>query len=220
MDHFTAWLFNQWMAEIWVDLGVVTAPSGVLVLATGGRVDRWAETGVPLSVRAGEVVASGGGHIHGSEGGEPRDGDCEAVAVGAAVGRTLPVRGRTSASPFDGEPTVAVLEVALGLPWAGGDDGAPVRLGDLPVDRCGMVLGDAGALDGFVGLDGPSTDDLADVTYSVRHRGERAFGQVYPATLEARRGKAVLRWTVPPYVPEAGEPRMTEPAGVPAAGGQ
>ncbi|MFF8607215.1 hypothetical protein ACF06X_14865 [Streptomyces sp. NPDC015346] len=173
---------------------------------------------------------------------------------------------------------------------------APVQLGDLPVDRCGMVLGDAQA------LDGSSTDGLAaGVTYwgeyadtvhaqfggdripqhpsghgprgwldpplveaeavaerpqtwtregpgsglmvavdahtdfhrlnragwshpllagavefegcsvlglswdsrdhSMRHRGERAYGQVYPASLEARACAAVLRWTIPPYGP-------------------
>jgi hypothetical protein len=212
------------------------------------------------------------------------------------------VRARTSASPFDGEPTIAVLEVGLGLPWPGPEDGEPVQLGDLPVDRCGMVLGDARALDGFTGLGGESTDGLADVTYwgkyedavhaqfggdripqepgghgprgwldlplaeaeavaerletwtregpgdglmvsvdahtdfhrftragwnhpllagtidldacqvvalgwdsgdhSMRHRGERAHGQVYPATLGPRAGEAVLRWTIPPYDPD------------------
>ncbi|KJY26502.1 hypothetical protein VR45_36890 [Streptomyces sp. NRRL S-495] len=35
--------------------------------------------------------------------------------------------------------------------------------------------------------------------HSMRHHGERAFGQVYPATLEARTGEAILRWTIPPY---------------------
>ncbi|MDX3770728.1 MULTISPECIES: hypothetical protein [unclassified Streptomyces] len=38
--------------------------------------------------------------------------------------------------------------------------------------------------------------------HSVRHHGERAYGQVYPATLEARAGEAVLRWTIPPYDPD------------------
>jgi hypothetical protein len=37
--------------------------------------------------------------------------------------------------------------------------------------------------------------------HSMRHRGERAYGQVCPATLEARAGNTVLRWTIPPYAP-------------------
>jgi hypothetical protein len=35
----------------------------------------------------------------------------------------------------------------------------------------------------------------------MRHHGERAYGQVYPATLEARTGEAVRRWTIPPNEP-------------------
>jgi hypothetical protein len=167
-------------------------------------------------------------------------------------------------------------------------------LGDMPVDGCGMVLGDARALDNFTGPDGEAADGLADVTYwgrhagiaqaefggeplaggvrgwrdvplaeaeaiaerlrgwlrygpgkglkiavnkhtdlyrlnraganhtllagvveidgcqvlgigwdaaeySMRHRGERAHGQVYPATLESRDGEALLRWTIPSF---------------------
>lgn len=102
--------------------------------------------------------------MHGPEDSEPSAWMCEAIAVEAAADRPLRVRAQTSASPFEG-PTVAVLEVDLGLSWSGHDDGEPVQLGDLPVDRCGMVLGDARALDGFIGLDGQSTDGLADVTY-------------------------------------------------------
>jgi hypothetical protein len=37
---------------------------------------------------------------------------------------------------------------------------------------------------------------------SMRHRSERAYGQVYPAALEARAGEAALRWTIPPYEPD------------------
>ncbi|MFE1961377.1 hypothetical protein [Streptomyces sp. NPDC059479] len=298
-------LFNEQMTETDVDLGAVTAPSGVLVLGMASWIDYWPQVGRPLSERARKAAVSGGGHLHGSEGSEPRAGTCEAIAVGAAAGRPLPVRAQTSASPFDGEPTIAVLEVGLGLPWTGSEDGEPLQLGDLPVDRCGMVLGDARALDGFTGLDGQSTDGLADVTYwgkyeddihehfggdripqhlsgygprgwldlplaeaeaiaeqletwtregpgnglmvaidahtdfhrfnragwnhpllagmievggcsvlglgwdpgdhSIRHRGERAYGQVYPATLEARADEAVLRWTIPPYAPDVDE---------------
>ncbi|WP_405994139.1 hypothetical protein [Streptomyces sp. NBC_00986] len=289
------------MSDAHVDLGTVTAPSGTLVLGMAGWIDHWPRAGRPLSERARTAAAVGGGHLHGPENSEPSGWMYEAIAVAAAAGRPLRATARTSASPFDGEPTIAVLEVALGLPWSGPDD-SPVRLGDLPVDRCGMVLGDARALDGFTGVDGRSTDGLADVTYwgkyqdtvharfggdripqnegedgprgwldlplaeaealaerlrtwiregpgnglmiavdahtdfhrftraawnhpllagvidldgcrvlglgwdpgdhSMRHRGERAYGQVYPVTLEARGGEAILRWTIPPYDPD------------------
>lgn len=295
-------LFNQQMTETDVDLGTVTAPSGTLVLGMAGWIDYWPQVGRPLSERARTAIATGGGHLHDPEDSEPSAWMCEAIAVAAAADRPLQVRAQTSASPFDGEPTIAVLEVGLGLSWPGPDDGEPVQLGDLPVDRCGMVLGDAQALDDFTGLDGQSTDGLADVTYwgryedtvhaqfggdripqhpsghgprgwldlplaeaeavaerlrtwtregpgnglmvsvdahtdfhrfnragwshpllagvidlggcpvlglgwdpgdhSIRHHGERAHGQVYPATLEARAGEAVLRWTIPPYAPD------------------
>lgn len=295
-------LFNQQMTETDVDLGTVNAPSGMLVLGMAGWIDYWPQVGGPLSERARTAIVAGGGHLHGPEDSEPAAWMCEAIAVEAAADRPLRVRARTSTSPFDGEPTIAVLEVDLGLPWPGRDDGGPLQLGDLPVDRCGMVLGDALALDGFTGLDGQSTDGLADVTYwgkykdtvhaqfggdripqhpsghgphgwldlplaeaeavaerlrtwtregpgnglvvsvdahtdfhrfnragwnhpllagtidrdacqvlglgwdpgdhSMRHHGERAYGQVYPATLEARAGEAVLRWSIPPYEPD------------------
>ncbi|MFG2775232.1 hypothetical protein [Streptomyces sp. NPDC048350] len=283
----------------YTELGAVTAPSGALVLGKGGWIDWWPQVGRPLSERAGEAAARGGGHLYGPEGGEPSSWECEAVVVPAAQDRPLPVRARTSPSPFDGEPTISVLEVDLGLPWTEGRSDAPVVLGDLPVDRCGMVLGDACALDSFVGPDGESLDGLADLTYwgryekeahaefggeripqtswghgpygwldlplpeaqalaarlrawvgngpgsglvwaveahthayrlvraawprplldgltdvagcpvlglgwdpgdhSLRHHGERAAGQVYPATLERVDGGTVLRWTVPPW---------------------
>lgn len=36
--------------------------------------------------------------------------------------------------------------------------------------------------------------------HSIRHRGERDAGQVYPVTLEAHEaGEMVMRWTIPPY---------------------
>ncbi|MGW2437189.1 hypothetical protein ACWCY1_10745 [Streptomyces goshikiensis] len=75
------------------------------------------------------------------------------------------VRASTAASPFDGGPTIAVLEIDLGLPWAGTAADEPIILGDLPVDRCDMVLGDAPALDSWTGDGHPSTDGLADVAY-------------------------------------------------------
>lgn len=287
------------MTETDVDLGTVAAPSGMLVLGMAGSIDYWPQVGRLLSERAQSAIAAGGGHLHGPEDSEPSALMCEAIAVAAATDRPLRVRAQTSASPFDGGLTIADLEVELGLPWPGADDGGPVRLGDLPVDRCGMVLGDARALDGFIGLDGQSVDGLADVTYwgkyedtvhaqfggdrvpqhpsghgprgwldlplaeaeavaarlrtwsregpgnglmvsvdahtdfhrfnragwshpllagaiglsgcpvlglgwdpgdhSMRHRGGRAYGQAYPATLEDHAGEAVLRWAIPPY---------------------
>lgn len=281
-------------------LGPVTAPSGVLVLAKAGWGGRQPAGDPPRSLRAFAVAATGGGHLHDGGAGGPEPWGYEAMAVPAAPDRPLAVRARTAPSPFDGRPVVASLEIALGLPWdpAAHGDG-PVPLGDLPVDRCGMLLGDARALDGFEGLDGESVDGLADVTYwgehadeaaavfggepttrfpdgsgprgfldlplaeaaalagriedwvrtgpgnglmvaldthtdfhrvqragwghplragtievggcrvlglgwdsgdhSLRHRGERAYGQVYPVTLEERGGERVLRWTIPPY---------------------
>ncbi|MCY0925991.1 DUF402 domain-containing protein [Streptomyces sp. H27-H1] len=284
-------------------LGPVTAPSGALVLGKASWIGHRQDGSRPWSERALAAAAAGGGHIHEGESAEPLAWGYEAIAVPAALDRPLPVRAWTSPSPFDGEPVLSALEVELGLQWdrdAHGD--GPVPLGDLPVDRCGTVLGDARALDRFEGLSGESVDGLADVTYwgryweeahavfggelvlphpggtgphgfldiplaearalkrriedwvregpgnglmvsvdahtdfhrfkragwsrpllagtievggcrvlglgwdpgdhSMRHRGERAHGQVYPVTLEERAGEAVLRWTVPAYVPD------------------
>lgn len=150
------------MIEDFVDLGVVTAPSGVLVLGMAGSIDYWREIGQPLSARAEPVARSGGGRL--------RDGPCEAIAVPAADGRPLPVRATTSPSPFDGEPTIAILEVGLGLPWPGtADRSASIRLGDLPVDRCGMVVGDAAGLDSWTGMSDEPADGMADVFYWGRY---------------------------------------------------
>ncbi|MGW5781348.1 hypothetical protein [Streptomyces sp. NPDC003863] len=153
-------------------LGSVTAPSGALVLGTAGTVDCWATTDRPLSERGLAAARAGGAHLHLPEDGEPKAWYCEAVAVPAAMDRPLPVRAEAAPSPFDGEPTISVLEIDLGLPWPEERGPDPVHLGDLPVDRCGMVLGDARALDGFVGLEGDSVDGLADVTYWGRHQDE------------------------------------------------
>lgn len=146
------------MSETFVDLGNVNAPSGVLVLGMAGWIDQWRELGRPLSERARTAAAAGGGHL--------REWLCEAVAVPAADDRPLTVRASTSPSPFDKEPTIAILEISLGLPWPEtADRTAPVRLGDLPVDRCGMVVGDAAGLDEWTGRDGDPADGLADVFY-------------------------------------------------------
>lgn len=97
------------MSEIFVDLGEVDAPSGVLVLGMAGWIDQWRDLGQPLSERARTAAATGGGHL--------REWLCEAVAVPAAGDRPLTVRASTSPSPFDEEPTIATLEISLGLPW-------------------------------------------------------------------------------------------------------
>jgi hypothetical protein len=153
------------MPEMFVDLGSVNAPSGVLVLGMAGWIDQWPALGRPLSERAREAASSGGGHL--------REWLCEAVAVPAAADRALRVRASTSPSPFDEEPTVATLEIALGFPWPETADlPAPVRLGDLPVDRCGMVIGDAVGLDAWTGLEGEPADGLADVTYWGRYEDD------------------------------------------------
>ncbi|MFD8480394.1 hypothetical protein [Kitasatospora sp. NPDC059673] len=148
------------MSEEFVDLGFVTAPSGVLVLGMASWIDYWPELGLPLSERARVAAASGGGHLW--------DGECEAVAVPAARDRELRVRARTALSWYTEEPVISLLEVDLGLPWTGPDD-APVPLGDLPVDRGGMVVGDGVGLDAWIGLEGEPADGLADVTYWGLH---------------------------------------------------
>ena len=145
---------NRRMPEIFVDLGSVNAPSGVLVLGMAGWIDQWPALGQPLSERAREAASSGGSHL--------REWLCEAVAVPAADDRSLRVRASTSPSPFDEEPTVATLDITLGVPWPEtADRSVPVRLGELPVDRCGMVVGDAFGLDAWTGLAGESADGLA-----------------------------------------------------------
>ncbi|MFV5998760.1 hypothetical protein ACNPQM_42140 [Streptomyces sp. NPDC056231] len=47
------------MPEIYVDLGSVNAPSGVLVLGMAGWIDYWRELGQPLSERARTAAALG-----------------------------------------------------------------------------------------------------------------------------------------------------------------
>ncbi|MEU4091283.1 hypothetical protein [Streptomyces sp. NPDC026673] len=159
------------MPENRVDLGVVTAPSGVLVLGMASWIDYWPRLGGSLSRRAAAAASSGGGHVH--------EWLCEMVAVPAAVDVPLTVRAGTAASPFDGGPTIATLEIDLGLPWSSAAEGdGPKAIGDLPVDPCGMVLGDAIALDSWTGDGRPSDDGLADVTYwgGYADAAQREFG--------------------------------------------
>ncbi|MFD4660340.1 hypothetical protein ACFWP2_32510 [Kitasatospora sp. NPDC058444] len=148
------------MSETFVDLGFVTAPSGVVVLGMATWIDEWPRVGEPLSVRAAAAAKAGGGHL--------REWEYEAVAVPAAADRPLAVRATTEPSLFDEEPTIATLEVALGLPWPEGVD-SPVLLGDLPVDRGGMVVGDSVGLDAWTGLEDEPADGLADLSYWGRH---------------------------------------------------
>lgn len=147
------------MVETWTGLGEVTAPSGVLVLGMAGWMGDWGACGLPERARA--MAGVGGGHL--------RDGLCEAVAVPARPDGTLTVRALTTPSVFDGEPVVSLLEIELGVPWPTGRAPESIRLGDLPVDRCGMVVGDAVALDAWTGLGEPSDNGLADLSYWGRH---------------------------------------------------
>jgi hypothetical protein len=150
-------------------LGEVDTPSGVLVLAMGAWVDEWPELGRALSDRAIEAAARNGGHLH--------EWLCEAVAVPTLPG-PRPVTAQTRPAISDPEhQAIAVLEIALGLPWSAiSDGGGPVRLGDLPVDRLGTVTGEA--LDSWVGVGTRerSVDGLADVTYHGRGGTPFALG--------------------------------------------
>lgn len=172
------------MAGSGIDLGVVTAPSGVLVLGMASWIDYWPQLGRPLSERASAAASMGGGHVH--------EWMCEMAAVRAARDQPLKVRASTATSPFDGGPTIEVLEIDLGLPWAGTAGHEPIILGDLPVDRCGMVLGDALALDSWTGDGHPTTDGLADVTYwgAYADAAHRQFG----GDLILRHGSHVRGW--------------------------
>jgi hypothetical protein len=176
------------MSEPSVDLGVVTTPSGALVLGMAGWIDQWPEHGDLLSVRATAAREQGGGHLHEPADGPSQEWFCEAVAVPAASDRPLKVRAQTWDSSYG--PVITVLEVDLGLPWPGDPGGEPVHLGDLPVDRCGMVLGDARALDSFVGLSGESIDGLADVTYWGKYEDDAhaSFGGEPMSQIDGRRG--------------------------------
>ncbi len=192
-----------------VELGAIAAPSGVLVLATVSHLDYiWPDVAERLSDRARAVAATGGGHIH--------EWLFEAVAVPVDPGRRLPVLAATQPSPWFGAPAITMLEVRLG-----GDTSSRL-LGDLPADRCGMVLGDAVALDSWVDRDfdnfvrSAANHPLRVVPievsgctvlgvgweegdHSMRHRGERAYGHVYPVTVVGDHpfGSA-LRWDVDP----------------------
>lgn len=267
-------------------MGSVVAPSGVVVLGCGGFLDQWADLGETLSVRATRAAGEGGAHL--------RDWLAEAVAVPAGSG-LLTVTARTRPGTYDETATIGTLDIDLNVPWSMvSATPEPVHLGDLPVDRSGMVVGDAVALDSWVGFlsSARTVDGLADLRiwgagaeeacaefrvprvragehgwldlpievaheraaainqwavdrghhahlahvdpHSHHHLGYRAgwssplgagvvevagcptlcvhwspselqrftagraYGQVYPLTLEPVEGKAVLRWAIPP----------------------
>ncbi|GAA2714349.1 hypothetical protein [Actinoplanes palleronii] len=140
-----------------VILGRVVAPSRALVLAGTGFLDEWSELGDPLSVRALHSARAGGAHLH--------DWLAEATAVPTGPA-TLTVTARTRPGTYEPRPTIAVLDIDLDLPWSAVSAGTePVPLGALPVDPCGMAIGDPVALDAWIGFgSGPRTvDGLADL---------------------------------------------------------
>ncbi len=175
------------VADDFVELGTVDAPSGALVLAMASWVDEWQVLGDPLSVRALAMVGQGGGHLH--------DWLCEAVAVPAAPTRQLVVRGSFYPSPLGEGPIIDVLEVDLGVDFSTvSPSGSVVRLGDLPIDRNGMVIGDAVALDSWVGISGGSTDGLADVRYWGRY-AEAAQARFGGGRIPGPAVRGVLGWS-------------------------
>jgi hypothetical protein len=117
-------------------------------------------------------------------GGCLRDWLAEAVAAPAGpVPLTVTADTRAGAyQPLDMNNTIAVLDIDLGLPRSAISAGpGTTMLGDLPVDRCGMVIGDARALDSWIGfLHGDLTvDGLADVR--IRGKGAQEAWAHYDA---------------------------------------
>ncbi|XVU29626.1 hypothetical protein ACQPZJ_21870 [Actinoplanes sp. CA-054009] len=174
------------------------APSGAVVLACAGFLSEWADLGEPLSVRALRAAQAGGACL--------RDWLAEAVAAPAGAG-LLTVSAETRPGTYEPAETIAVLEIGLGLPWPGGT--GPIVLGDLPVDRGGMVIGDARALDSWVGFLSPSrsVDGLADVRIWGRGAAEAvarftapsAPGDYHgwfdlPVEVARERAAAINRW--------------------------
>ncbi|MCP2322138.1 hypothetical protein HDA40_000645 [Hamadaea flava] len=138
-------------------LGSIRAPSGAVVLGCGGHLDEWADFGEPLSSRARRAAGTGGAHL--------KDGLAEAIAVPVGTG-PLTVTATTRPGAYALAEAIAVLEVALGLPWSAvSEQPDSVLLGELPVDTGGMIIGDPIALDSWVGTVSPSAtvDGLADV---------------------------------------------------------
>lgn len=104
---------------------------------------------------------------------EPADGPreertCGAVAVPAAADPAAEGAGRNR-GPYDGP---------------GDPGGGAIRLGDLPVGRCGMVLGGACALDPSVGPAADPIDGPADVEHGgstrtrPKYEGQGPYGRL------------------------------------------
>lgn len=89
---------------------------------------------------------------------------------------TRPPRARAgNRGSYDG-PVVTVLETGLGPPWPGDPGGGPIRLGDLPVGRCGMVLGGACALDP---IGAPADVEHGGSTRTTpRYEGQGPYGRL------------------------------------------
>ncbi|MEV6303670.1 hypothetical protein AB0M02_29965 [Actinoplanes sp. NPDC051861] len=103
------------------------------------------------------MAETGGGHL--------KDWLAEAIAVPAGSG-TLTATARTRTGIYETTDTIATIDINLNVPWSAVPAGTePVVLGDLPVDPCGMVIGDAAALDSWVGFlpVARSVDRLADL---------------------------------------------------------
>ncbi|GIE77096.1 hypothetical protein Aph02nite_30460 [Actinoplanes philippinensis] len=170
-----------------VTLAHLLVPSRAVVLACGGFLDQWAALGTPLSVRALRAAGAGGGHL--------RDWLAEAVAVPAGPGKVT-VTARIRPGVHEPGDVIAGIDVDLDLPWPAISAGpGPVTLGDLPVDPCGMVIGDAAALDSWVGFlpAARSVDGLADLRIDGRG-AEEARARYGAQPLPAIRGGQRHGW--------------------------
>lgn len=167
-------------------LAHLLVPSQAVVLACGGFLDQWRALGEPLSARSLRAAQAGGGHL--------RAWLAEAVAVPAGPGK-LTVSARTRPGTVEPAETIASIDIDLDLPWSAVSAGTrPVKLGDLPVDPCGMVVGDAVALDSWVGfLPARSIDGLADLRISGRG-AEEARSRYGARPLPAARDRRLHGW--------------------------
>lgn len=168
-------------------LAHLLVPSRAVVLACGGFLDQWRALGEPLSARSVRAAQAGGAHL--------RAWLAEAVAVPAGPGK-LTVTAQTRPGTFEAAETIASIDVDLDLPWPAVSAGpAPVALGDLPVDPCGMVIGDAVALDSWVGFlpAARSVDGLADLRISGRGE-EEAWSRYGARPLPAVRDRRLHGW--------------------------
>jgi hypothetical protein len=168
-------------------LAHLLVPSRAVVLACGGFLDQWRALGEPLSSRAMRAAETGGAHL--------RDWLAEAVVAPAGPGK-LTVTARTRPGAYEPVDTIAGIDVDLDLPWSAVSGGAaPVVLGDLPVDPCGMIIGDAVALDSWVGFlpAARSVDGLADVRIGGRG-AEEAWARYGAQPLPGLRNRNLHGW--------------------------